>query len=331
MERPLAIIGMVKRVIPIEGAERIESLEVVCGSAGIWRGCAQKGQLKESDLCEVYLQDALLPETERFEFMRKDKFRIRMKRFLGVPSECLIMPLSIYHLISSAYIADIGRDITDIAGVKKYQKPVPACIQGETKGGFPSFIPKTDEHNVQSVPDMFAEIQEKEFYASTKIDGTSCTIYNYNGQFGVCSRNWEKKDTENNSMWQLVRKYDLQNKMNGKNIAIQCEVYGPGIQKNTYGAKEVGLAVFDIFDIDAKEYFKYADLVDTAKKMQIPLVPIVTVDIFNFSTFEQLQDLATGTYPSGKQIEGIVIRPLEPERIGNKRLSFKVLNLYYKD
>jgi RNA ligase (TIGR02306 family) len=286
MERPLAIIGMIKRVIPIEGAERIESLEVACGSAGIWRGCAQKGQLKEGDLCEVYLQDALLPETERFEFMRRDKFRIKMRRFLGVPSECLIMPLTAFNPEMAE--SHIGQSIAHIVGVTKYEKPVPACIQGETKGVFPSFIPKTDEPNIQSVPALFDYMQGKEYYATVKIDGTSCTIFNYNDQFGVCSRNWEKKDTEDNVLWKLVRKYDFEAKMKGMNIAIQCEVYGPGIQKNTYGAKQVDIAIFNVFDIDKQIYLKYADTVCFCKKLNAPMVKVINVGIFNFSTFEQL-------------------------------------------
>jgi RNA ligase (TIGR02306 family) len=228
-------------------------------------------------------------------------------------------------------IATIGENITDLIGVKKYEKPVPACIQGETKGDFPSFIPKTDEPNIQSVPKVFDYMQGKEYYATMKIDGSSCTIYSYNGEFGVCSRNWEKKDTENNVFWQLVRKYNLQEKMKSINIAIQCEVYGPGIQKNTYGAKQVDLAMFSVYGITEHKYLGYADLDVMSRRLMIPLVPLVEVSIFNFSTFEQLQDKATGTYPNGKQIEGIVIRPLESEYIGDHRVSFKVLNLYYKD
>lgn len=41
--------------------------------------------------------------------------------------------------------------------------------------------------------------------------------------------------------------------------------------------------------------------------------------------------LAECKYANGRQAEGIVVRPLYPMRVGNERLSFKVLNLLYKE
>ena len=90
----LAYLGQVITIYPIPGADRIESLEVVCGNGGRWRGTAKKTEFAVGDLCEVYLQDALLPQTDRFAFLEQRGWRIRMMRLKGVPSECLIMPLT---------------------------------------------------------------------------------------------------------------------------------------------------------------------------------------------------------------------------------------------
>ena len=88
----VAYIGKVIKINPIKGADRIESLEVVCGQGGKWMGTAQKGLHQVDDLVEVYLQDAILPQTDRFSFMDKYGYRVSMRKFKGVPSECLIMP-----------------------------------------------------------------------------------------------------------------------------------------------------------------------------------------------------------------------------------------------
>ena len=65
----LAYIGQVTTIYPIPEADRIESLEVVCGQGGRWRGTAKKAEFAVGELCEVYLQDALLPQTERYAFL----------------------------------------------------------------------------------------------------------------------------------------------------------------------------------------------------------------------------------------------------------------------
>ena len=68
------------------------------------------------DLCEVSLQDALLPQTERFVFLEARGWRVRMVRLRGVPSECLIMPLT-----DETHGLEPGTDITELAGVTKYE------------------------------------------------------------------------------------------------------------------------------------------------------------------------------------------------------------------
>ena len=156
----LVYIGKIIEVKEIPGANKIEAVTAVCGSGGKWSGVVQKNQFVIGDLCEVYLQDSLLPQIPKFSFMEKHKYRIKMSRFLGVPSEALIMPLTID--------GHVGYDITDLVGVTKYEKPMPAYIGGDILGNFPSFVPKTDEPNFQRVPEM-VQAQEQEYYATIKM------------------------------------------------------------------------------------------------------------------------------------------------------------------
>lgn len=323
MSNGLVYIGKVTNIFPIEGADRIESLEVFCDKGGRWRGTAQKGQFQMGDLAQVYLQDSLLPQTPVFAFMEKHKYRVRMMRLKGTPSEVLVMPLVVS--------GDIGDDITEVSGVTKYEKPLPLNIGGDVLGNFPSFIPKTDETNFQSVPEMIELLSGQQFYSTVKADGSSATVYKLDGHFGCCSRNLELKETPNNAIWQIARRYDLE-RMMGSGTAIQFEVVGPGIQGNPMGLKIVEPRLFNVYLIHAKVYLGAERLFTFSKYARFPAVDIVDFDkTFNFKTDEDLRLYAQGIYPNGRQREGIVIRPIVEQYIGGTRVSFKILNLLYKE
>ena len=319
----LVYIGKVVEVIPIEGADRIESLKVVCGSGGLWRGSAQKEQFTVGSSCQVYLQDSLLPHTDEFAFMEKYHWRVRMMRFKGVPSECLILPQTVS--------GNIGDDVTELAGVTKYDKPMPASMSGETLGWFPGFIQKTDEPNFQTVPEMVEFMRGKPFYSTVKVDGSSATVYRYQGHFGCCSRNLELRDSPKNAIWQIAREYDLENKV-GDGWAVQFEVVGPGIQGNPLGLKGVEPRLFNVYDIAKHEYLN-GEEVRRACGHIVPMVDIVDWnETFNFQSDEELRKYAEGLYPNGHQREGVVIRPMTEARLDTgERVSMKVINLLYKD
>ena len=87
----------------------------------------------------------------------------------------------------------------------------------QSKGKFPSFLRKTDQNRVQSLPDHFERYKDMEFEETKKLDGSSCTMYKVahtpvwwekalawlgikdvkQHDFGVCSRNLDLKRTAN--------------------------------------------------------------------------------------------------------------------------------------
>lgn len=325
----VAYIGRVTQIDPIEGADRIESLEVVCGEGGRWRGTAQKGLHKVTDLVEVYLQDALLPRIERFAFMEKHDYRVKMKRFKGVPSECLIMPLKPFFDDEGGHLPFVGAIIPD---VEKYEKPIPANLQGEVLGDFPThLIPKTDEPNFQTVPHLVEALRGQPFYGTVKCDGTSVTFYEHEGHFGVCSRNLELKENKDNRLWQMAEKYNLKNMIKG--LALQGELVGPGIQGNPMGLKEHCVFFFNIWVIDQRRYFNGEELLCWFYGRDLSMVPLLesvrSGSVFDYSE-DELRKLAQGNYVNGKPREGIVIRPMNEMKVNGERLSFKVINLDYK-
>ena len=143
----MAVIGSIVETATIEGADRIQQAVVVCGASGKWT-CVVGKDMAVGDTVTVFLQDAVLPPDPRWAFMEKHHWRVRMARFKGVPSECVIIP--------GAPDMPAGTDLTEALGVTKYEKPIPAAMSGDAVGAFPSFIPKTDEPNFQTVPEMVA-------------------------------------------------------------------------------------------------------------------------------------------------------------------------------
>ena len=305
------------------------SLEI-CSILG-WTVVTKKGEFKQGDYCVFCEPDSVLPERPEFEFLRDRKFRIKTIRLRGQVSQGIAFPLNI--LPDGIQIKE-GLDVTEALNIQKYEPPIPAQLSGIVKGGFPSFIPKTDETRIQSVPDVLMRHKGKVFYISEKLDGTSGTYYLRDGEFGACSRNLELKETEQNTFWIIAREHDIENKLRayGRNVAVQGEVIGPGIQKNRYKLKQASLFIFSVFDIDTYKYADFKEFTEFASKYGFETVPILNTDYILDNTVEELVELSKGTSTLNEEIqrEGIIMRTLiecQDEELG--RLSFKVVNPEY--
>lgn len=176
-----------------------------------------------------------------------------------------------------------GLDVTEFLGIQKWEAPVPTQLQGQAAGTFPtSLIPKTDQERIQN---CFGEIQkrakrfatEKIWNAETqtleerpvvvpedfeeptyevtmKLDGSSCTIFRWEGELRVCSRNLELKINEENKDNTFVAMALKIGDRIPDGLAFQGELMGPGIQGNREGFTEHKFFVFDVFDIQKHEY-----------------------------------------------------------------------------
>ena len=113
-------------------------------------------------------------------------------------------------------------------------------------------------HNCQNLTVELAEWKKQDitWEVTEKLDGSSMTVFVRDGEEGVCSRNLQLKESEYNSMWQVARRLSLIDKIKatGRNLAIQGEIVGEGIQKNRYRIRGQEFFVFDIYDIDAGCY-----------------------------------------------------------------------------
>ena len=319
----VAVIGVVTSTFPIAGADRIHQAVVDCGEHGTWSGVTGK-DINADDKVLVLLQDALLPaDNPRWAFMESRGWRVRMARFKGVASECVILPA----IGDFEQCAVAGEDVSRHLGVTKYSKPIPAEMAGKAKGNFPSFIPKTDEPNFQRVRDR-DQLMACEWYATVKYDGTSCTAYvleDAEANLHVCSRNLELEDGEH-VYAQMARKYSLVNMPEG--IALQFEIIGPGVQGNPLGLAENEIRVFTAYAVgDGKRgalRLSRSKLEQICEWLRLPVAEIVCAGI-GYRTNDELQKMAEIKYPNGRHGEGVVVRGACNE------FSFKALSLLYKD
>ncbi len=335
MARTLASIQVVCSIDEIPEADSIEAIGVLG-----WKCVAKKNEFKMFErvvYCEI---DSFLPIREEFEFLRKccfrkyqdgtEGFRIKTIRLKKQLSQGIVFPLSIlkgFGMTDSDISAlEEGDEVTEKIGIVLYDPPVPVALRGIMRGNFPSFIPKTDEERVQNLSRSLERHRGEECYITEKIDGSSATFYVRDGEFHVCSRNIDIKDEGDNAFWNIAREYDLETKLKfiDKNIAIQGEFYGAGIQKNPLHINGNKLAFFNAYDIDKSQRFNFEDFKKLIAALHCETVPILNdnyvIDDPSPKCFVAMADGPSAINPKVGR-EGIVIRSK-----ANTEYSFKAIS-----
>lgn len=333
--RKLASIQKILKTEPIINADSIEKATVLG-----WNIVIKKDEFKTGDSV-IYVEiDSVLPEMELFEFLRNKKFVIKTVKLRGQVSQGICFPISVLEKfipIEKINQLQEGDDVTAIIGIKKYEIPIPINMRGKIKGAFPGSVPKTDETRIQSIPQILETYKGTECFITEKVDGASMTIYFKNGEYGVCSRNLDMLKDDTNVFWLVSEKLNLENKIKDitnllelKNIAIQGELIGTGMQGNKYKLKSNSFLAFNIFDIDNYKYVDFDIFVEVCEKVGIDIVPVLDKNFILNKNISELVELSKGYSVLNKDTrrEGIVIRSLKEisnvEEIG--RFSFKVIN-----
>lgn len=332
MERKLATIQTIESLNPSEGADRIE---VCCFHNNSWRVVVEKGVHTVGDQVVYFEIDSILPPNEAYGFLERYSWRVKTIRLRGQLSQGVVLPIRILTQLNDYYGFADGDDVTEVLGVTKYEPVLPAQLRGQAKGSFPHWIQKTDSERLQNCGFLLESCLGKEFIGHEKLDGSSCTVYFRDGDFGVCSRNLELTETEGNSFWALARKLNLEELLRtyGRNIALQMELVGPGVQKNRYQLKEITGYLFDIWDVDNGCYFPTLKAKDIARDMGLTWTPwIGNMVLDGTQSVESLLAFAEGKSvlnPTTER-EGIVWRPIEEEFQRNiGRVAFKTISNKY--
>ena len=328
--RKLASIKKIEEIKLIEGADKICAYRV-----GGWWVVDSVTKYKVGDLAVYYEIDSFLPVRPQFEFLRKSSFkrmvsiegfRLKTIKLRGQLSQGLLTPIP-----DGIVDPKEGDDLTEALDIVKYEPPIPAQLAGKIKGTFPSFIPKTDETRIQNFEtDVgFVPVGER-VYVTEKLDGTSFTCYFNNGVFGVCGRNWELTETNDNSLWRMANMLELKDKLTklGKNIAIQGELVGNGINGNLYGLTDHKLFFFTAYDIDKGRRLFFDELEWLLFRLSVPIVPVLEKYGYVLPNENLVDNMLK--YAEGKSVlnvdvdrEGVVVRGLERE------FSFKAISNTY--
>ena len=324
--RKLASVQVIRDLLPIENADRIELAHIEGFQCVVSKGYHVGDKV-------IYIEtDSICPKNETFAFLN-GKSHIKLQKIRGVYSQGIALE---YH-----GDAPVGTDMTEELGIVKYEPPEQPM---DTVGAFPWYIPKTDEVRAQNIPELLTKYKGIPCYATEKLDGSSCTIYRKGNHIGVCTRKREVDKTSR--MYQTAEKQGLIKFLGLKDspcfytddeweFALQGEFVGPKEQGNHLHLSEPHIYIFSLYDIAKQRYYDQ-DSMDLFLGLHDIADTVPIVNEFNLTDdIDALVRMATGNSTFGNfPREGIVIRPIEPIEglVGfpGNRFSFKVINPEYQ-
>ena len=211
---------------------------------------------------------------------------------------------------------------------------------------WPNWVVKTDEERCQNLPELFPG-DGTWWVATEKIDGSSTTFTMRQDKPRkrkaiVCSRNVvfnPKLDVNdyvemyNKYNFEKVLNFILDSERNCEYVTIQGEMYGPGVQKRTYGVSEKHLAIFNIIikqegmierRLNPVEMTSVVNTLNQELGLELECVPVVDTHFLIPETCEELLLIADGTSKlDGAIREGLVFRDYKGQR------SFKAVSNQY--
>lgn len=346
--RKLATVRQIAEIVPIPNADKICQYRV-----DGWLVIDQVGKYKVGDLVLYIEVDSWAPTTIA-PFLSKGKApkefngvageRLRTVKLRGALSQGLLLPITAldenamvtYFNESDRWAVSIpeddtfvahyfvGDDVTEYLGIQLWEAPIPAQLRGNVKGSFPSWLRKSDQERVQNLVTELADWANLEFEVSEKMHGSSMTVFVNGDSSGVCSRNWELSESDTNTFWVVARKEQLIEKLKqlNRNIALQGELCGEGINGNQYSISGQTFFLYNIFDIDRGEYLLPDERVALAAQLDIKHVPVVDRVVLDNASVAELLQRAEGTSAiNGSQREGLVFKCTTDSSI-----SFKVIS-----
>jgi len=349
--RKLCYPTTVSSLSPIDGADRLELAHL---SGHAWKCVVGKGEFHPGQRVVYFEIDSALPTTdERFRFLEPrclkqwkigDKivdrcYRIRTMTLRGALSQGLVMPFSAFPEIAEAKDGD---DVTDALGVRHYDELSatmlavihPGMGDLQVKGPFPSWIPKTDEERIQNLPDWPEQYATVLWQVSVKCDGASATMFwapstRPDAPFGVCSRNLELKLEGRNAYTEMAEKFQVAAQLErlGREIAVQGEVVGPGMNGNRDRLVERDFMVFRMWDIVEQRWLSTAECRGLCAELGLHHVPVIdpAITLREIGGVDEILKFAEGKTANGNEREGLVFKTC-----GNgMRMSFKAVSNRY--
>lgn len=404
--RDLASICMIDKVWPLEGKDRVQGASMIeNGYEAMVSKDIQPGQLvafiQEGaclPVCENW--EWLRKRCYKENLNGKEGFLIKPQKFKELKSWGLIVPLHELGLEEKTYSKfKSGQDITELLGIWKYEPEEDASPKTSSKkaypkfikfclsiwflrwigriwqskhqnisGGFPIYIKKSDENNLQSMKNVLNTFKDEFVYTSCKLEGQSAlAAFELNkknilkSRFYVCSRNNAYKNQCSNTFWNWCIENDIEKKLKsfykktGKLCVIQAEQCGPGIQNNIYNFKSINWFVYLAEDIIKNEQLSLNEMIELCDFINVKTVPIIEKNIKLNTIMPDLnsaihyaenlfwkidKDTVIMNYSPNQheklwkdylQHEGVVVRSVNCDKMKNIGISFKIKNIGYAE
>ncbi|AFC21625.1 RNA ligase [Cronobacter phage vB_CsaM_GAP32] len=151
-------------------------------------------------------------------------------------------------------------------------------------------------------------------------------------QVVVCSRNLALKFDESTAFWKAALKDDIPARLkkycedHDRQLALQGECMGPGIQGNREQLEEHEFYCFRIWDIDNQNFLDDADFIEVTRILGINIVPQGEI-VYFFDEYETIKDaLASADHASIVHpiAEGDVYK--STVKVNGQTIHFKVIN-----
>lgn len=372
MSRKLASVRKILNIRPIEGADMIEvatvdGWDVVVAKKDNFKAGSLVAYFEIDSFLPTLQQFEFLAKSSTKKMGNEIGYRLKTIKLRGQISQGLIMPLSAFKLGK----VKEGDDLTDKLGVQLYEVYRKPFTQAPVKGArakfyiiknkvekifpkteiifrildkllfkakyvkkFPNFIQKTDQERIQNLVGRLNTFRDIPFEVTIKLDGSSLTIFKNGNKSGVCSRNLDVSGEDNNYC-SIEKKYNILStlKQYGKNIAIQGEMIGEGIQGNNEKIEGIDFYVFDIYDIDKRRYMTSEERMEALDDLEclgckLNHVPVLMTGFkLGEMTLEDILKMAEGESLFAKNREGLVFK--SEELVNNRTFTFKTISNRY--
>lgn len=321
-ERKMATVRKILEIKKIEGADKIQAYRV-----DHWWVVDQVDKYKVGDLviyCEIdsWIPHELAPFLSRGkeprEFNGIKGERLKTIRLKGQLSQGLLLPTNLLYNFedNEDFLPEEDLDVSEWLNITKWELSEKEFIKRyganpqARKGGFPWYIPKSDQERIQNIKDrtIYRWIESGiEWEVTEKLEGSSLTAYVHEDDEGVCSRNINLKRPEEgdpvNPWWFAADKYDLINKLKkiredtDFEFAIQGEIIGTGLNGNHYKLDTIEFYCYNLWDILNQKWVDPSARRSLCEIYDIPHVPVLYTNFIIPPVYnvESLIDLADGT------------------------------------
>lgn len=306
------------QVVRIEKVEKhpfADALDVVT-VLGDYPVIAKLGEYKENDVAGYIPIDTIVPDTEQFHFLCPkntekyeevegneivtktrvigprfpvgsvpEKYRIiKAKKIRGTYSQGMLVPCP----VGSEWLHPlelVGAPIVDALGLKKWEEQEEENLPGlkKTRGTNAEKAPSgwaIPHYDIDGIRKYIACLQDgEEIVLTEKIHGSNAGFSHDGTRLWVKSRNFYKKQDEEDMWWDVALRYDLATKLAQQpGLVFFGEVYGQvkGFRYDTViaeGRLMTRVRFFDVWDTKLMRYLSYQDRLNKLAELDLDSVP----------------------------------------------------------